>query len=506
MKTTIILSGLAVTCTAVLVGQLAADPDRTSGGIAPVSLDRDGAPTAGTAEGVAMAGGHDGNLGCDIQVSNLGGGQDYAYYGQSGSKRLFTMASTSCNTGTQVCDWIDGSSGRHPLIAQNLYMLDPATNRFSQIGLSMLKHSFCAVSEPTCGSCQGTGCGTLGIGCADTYWATLNGNGLGARVDIDPEGFGTTGGISNTHSHPYTGSVSPYFGRMPVDESHVGVPGARYFSEVQYVSEDEPMENRYNNTSWREVTLNLTSMSNTEPDSAVQDDNHFGPPALRAWQLYGSGVSTASNVSDSENPRLEIPGAGTYHLYFSATDNGDGTWHYEFAVHNLNSNDPAVAFEIPLLDCVASTNVDHQSPEYQAPEPYNNNVWASSHGGGVLRWDVDSVADPASNKIHWGTLDNFGVDTDTTPGSITGKIILESGLEIPVQVRGPRSPSAACAEDCDWTSPATPGACPNDLVDVSDLLEVLAQWDTTGGCDADGSGSVDVGDLLAVLAVWGTCP
>jgi len=56
-------------------------------------------------------------------------------------------------------------------------------------------------------------------------------------------------------------------------------------------------------------------------------------------------------------------------------------------------------------------------------------------------------------------------------------------------------------------------ACPADvtgdgLVDVLDLLEVLAQWGGSGGGSADitGDGIVDVLDLLEVLAAWGSCP
>ena len=44
-------------------------------------------------------------------------------------------------------------------------------------------------------------------------------------------------------------------------------------------------------------------------------------------------------------------------------------------------------------------------------------------------------------------------------------------------------------------------------VDVLDLLEVLAQWDTSGrgGADITGDGVVDVLDLLEVLAAWQRC-
>ena len=53
--------------------------------------------------------------------------------------------------------------------------------------------------------------------------------------------------------------------------------------------------------------------------------------------------------------------------------------------------------------------------------------------------------------------------------------------------------------------------CPADLddsgvVDVGDILLILAAWGNKGGPeDLDGSGFVDFGDLLIVLAAWGPC-
>jgi len=46
------------------------------------------------------------------------------------------------------------------------------------------------------------------------------------------------------------------------------------------------------------------------------------------------------------------------------------------------------------------------------------------------------------------------------------------------------------------------------VVDVLDLLAILAAWGTTGGGpeDVNGDGIVDVLDLLAVLGAWGPCP
>ena len=56
-----------------------------------------------------------------------------------------------------------------------------------------------------------------------------------------------------------------------------------------------------------------------------------------------------------------------------------------------------------------------------------------------------------------------------------------------------------------------PGGCPEDIngdgvVDVLDLLQLLADWGMAGGpSDVNGDGVVDVLDLLMVLAAWGPC-
>jgi hypothetical protein len=53
--------------------------------------------------------------------------------------------------------------------------------------------------------------------------------------------------------------------------------------------------------------------------------------------------------------------------------------------------------------------------------------------------------------------------------------------------------------------------CPGDTdgngsVDVSDLLAVIAAWNTSGGsADVNGDGIVDVTDLLQIIAGWGDC-
>ena len=64
------------------------------------------------------------------------------------------------------------------------------------------------------------------------------------------------------------------------------------------------------------------------------------------------------------------------------------------------------------------------------------------------------------------------------------------------------------------TEPGGLVPCPTDCasggdgeVDVTDLLEVLAEWGTPGPheCDVNDDSAVDVQDLLDVLDEWGPC-
>jgi hypothetical protein len=77
----------------------------------------------------------------------------------------------------------------------------------------------------------------------------------------------------------------------------------------------------------------------------------------------------------------------------------------------------------------------------------------------------------------------------------------------------------ACTED---TGPGMPpmvdmGAyefqppCPSDVdcngvVNVLNLLAVIAAWGGVGDADVNSDGMVDVLDLLEVIAAWGPCP
>ena len=69
-------------------------------------------------------------------------------------------------------------------------------------------------------------------------------------------------------------------------------------------------------------------------------------------------------------------------------------------------------------------------------------------------------------------------------------------------------------EDAEDDGGTNPTPCPGDVtldgtVDVSDILELLANWGSTdpeNPADVDGDGVVAVGDALIMLESWGECP
>jgi hypothetical protein len=48
----------------------------------------------------------------------------------------------------------------------------------------------------------------------------------------------------------------------------------------------------------------------------------------------------------------------------------------------------------------------------------------------------------------------------------------------------------------------------DDIINITDLLAVIANWGATGShpADVNGDNTVNVTDLLAVIAAWGLCP
>ena len=161
--------------------------------------------------------------GPDVIVGDIPG---TLHYGLVGTKRAYSIATTSCNAGDQMLAWVD-STNQHPVISQNMYRL--MNGRFEQLGQSWLKHGYCALQGSLCYSdCQPnpTGCPALGVHCSDPYSASLNGDqmGLGPKFEVNA--------ATGWFPYPFTGeglTGDAIYKRLQVLDSELNNPGALYF-------------------------------------------------------------------------------------------------------------------------------------------------------------------------------------------------------------------------------------------------------------------------------------
>jgi len=369
-------------------------------------------------------------VGPDVVVFELPGTYNW---GSSDGLRAYSVGTTSCNRGDVPLDWIS-STNEHPVIAQNLYRVTaaeagPTTEHGSieMLGMSWLKHGFVSINltEAGCGSCAGNPPGSqLGVGCTDPYSSSLNGSQsrLGPRSEVNA----FTGYFEDDYASP-NGS-STLAGRLQVQESEIVEDPAtyRYFIEGQYIAPDDAAAgNGENNASHREVDVAGNSLVLADPPTPTEE----GRPGIYAWQDIDPSVTIR---------QVAVPGEGLFFVGYKAGDNGDGTWHYEYAVFNLNSHLSARSFSVPILSNSTITNIGFRDVDYHSGEPYDDTDWTSvaDPSSRWVSWFTDDFAtNPNANALRWSTMYNFRFDADSPPQPTIAEIgMFRSGGPASVQV------------------------------------------------------------------------
>ncbi len=359
-------------------------------------------------------------VGPDVTVFDF---TDIHSYGSSGGFAAYAIGTNACNRGDAPLNWCESGGCApgagpedHPVIAQNLYRLK--SGRFEQIGMSWLKHGFASLNgthSGCSGSCQPPPAGStqLGVGCIDPYFASTNGTRafMGPRSEVNA----TTGVFPYPPSFP-PGPYEIYDQRIKVATADVDStlnPGATYWAEAHYVaSDDASAANAFNNASHRRVTVGGAPGYNLSMTESFVE----GQPAILAWPAQDPTVELAEiNISES------IPGSivQRFHAARKVTDLGGGTWHYEYAVHNLSSDRAARAFSVEFPLTTHFTNVGFKDIEHHSGEPYATDDWSVFSSGGQISWSTDTfAADPNANALRWSTLFNFWFDADRPPAAI----------------------------------------------------------------------------------------
>lgn len=352
---------------------------------------------------------------------------------------------TSWNIGNADLTWLAAPDPRHPFIVQNLYRIKD--DRFEQIGQSWIKHGFFALGNEQCQTeCTfedkpGHGVGPfLGMGCTDTYTAGLNAlqRGLGPRQEVNPwtaAWDSSTSELNTFHNHDTIKH------RLQVRDADLN-PGqnlfSRYIVEGYYVHFEDVLP--LNNAAWKEIT-SITGLAGgtwtfSMPPLGVDMAIGF---AVDAWEgaeqtILAEQIPVEKGVSPD----------GRCDLRAKATDNGDGTWHYEYAILNIDMNRKARSFTVPIDPSNSITNIGFHAVKSH-DESFTNDRWSNAIlsdcpvGDRCIKWET------VNNPLRWGTVYNFRFDASAPPlpgpqGDARGATVV-LGLFEPGEVMSVSGPS-----------------------------------------------------------------
>ncbi len=493
--------------------------------------------------------------GPDVIFGHLEGLEQFGREGPAGSGTVgLGIGNETCNIGDEPAHFFELPNTDHLVYAQNFYRLKTVagSQRFEQIGLSWMKHTLGAVQWDACNiGCDPFPDGTeLGVGCSDPYGAFHNvipcrmgpRSAIHSYTGVLPEGgdLGPGGGCSGLYvnypsqnhiGHVHDG-ISHRLQVQDVDLIENLNPGARYFGELQVITPHEYTAgngNQNNNVSHREFTVSPT---------VVPGEHVFAPAAATVAEMPAfTALSGASQTMIGPAPLVD----GRAFLVHKTSDLGDGLWHYEYALYNMNLDLALGSISIPIPDAVTISTIGFHAPLNHAPEPwadnYTNDPWEVVTTGGAITWSTDSFAvDPLANAVRWGTLYNFRFDANAPPQAVDATVgLFKTGDVTPAATVGPSSvgprdcnansiddrcdldcdaPGCAvvgCGEREDCTGNGIPDQCEadcnnNTTADRCELLNGTAddcngngvpdQCDPGGETDCNTNGAADFCDLL----------
>lgn len=344
-----------------------------------------------------------GQPGADAFVTEI---HEFVQFGRVGSVVGCAMDSPLCNLGSDPLDWYGIPDSRHPFAVFNMYRV--TNGRMEQIGMSWVKHGFGAGQGDACGvGCQPYGDSTrLGPGCNDTYDAGTNGSQtiLGPRHEINP--WNGDWNYAGSYMETHTGGYTQIENRLQLNDADLSAaqnPGATYVGECYIVCHDDI--NHMNSSAWEPVLVSGSPGGTWSFNvNATASINGF---AIEGW-------SGATRTIIPPNPFDDGRGI----LAVKASDNGDGTWHYEYALYNVDSDRGFRSFSLPAASSIAVTNVGFHAVASH-DEPYSNAPWTYSRNADSIQWATQTFDEnPGANVLRWGMLYNFWFDANAAPADV----------------------------------------------------------------------------------------
>jgi hypothetical protein len=392
----------------------------------------------------------------DVIVGDL---QSVQNYGAVGDYYGYSVGTTSCNIGSCWLKWFSGND-QHPVIGQNMYRIKDG--RLDQIGQSWLKHGFYALSETLCSDdCLPTNGEHLGINCSDPYTAGLNGQqtNLGPRSEVNP--------FTGEYQYPFTTigeSGDNVFKRIKVHRDDLDPalnPGATYFVDGQYITNDDAVAgNGNNNASWRSINVSSTNYNISLTGSTSRMQN-----AIRGWRTQQPSVKMKI---------VAVPNDGNLYVGSDTFLNPDNSRRYVYSILNLTSDRGARFFSVPVPAGSVVTEIYFHDVDSHSGEPYDTTDWDAyvDYENSRVVWETSTYDEnPMANAIRWGTTYTFGFTVDNPATTLSST---EVGFFKPEVVAG------------DGFSFFTGNL---HVPDVCDLDGICDPGETCGNCPDDCSGN-----------------
>jgi hypothetical protein len=343
------------------------------------------------------------------------------YYGRRGPAHPngeigMAMLNTMCNIGSVNIPWYAPMQPNHPMFGFMVVRIH--NDKIEQINeWSFCKHAFLSINvNGACGSCQNPGTGSLmGVNCSDTYGAGNNASRtyLGPPEEIDPwlgewDPVGSYFDIGDPSQPGYpapadgTRSLSTSIfdsvdNRVTVQEVDLTTSGASYYYGLQLIHKGEAVTNRDDNLAHR--GFNPVYGGSNWSFSNNGESQAYGS-ILDRWP--GATVDVGQNGTDD----------GRIYVASKVTALGGGSYHYEYAVHNVDSSRAGAALRIPVDASASVTNLSFGDIDADGA-----NDWGMARVGN----EVVFTATP-SNPLEWNTIYNFGFDADFPPGLSTCEV------------------------------------------------------------------------------------
>ena len=330
----------------------------------------------------------------------------------------FVAANYYDNSGTtKQLYWVGAPANHQTVMAENLYRLKD--NHFEQIGMAWIKHVSSAGTLPSETCCAPESSAVLGIGCVDVYSTFLNGR----QWKLGPRGManavtGQLPPLNNTcHTDPPVGQEN-ICGRLQAATADLDDVSATYFVELQATTPCEDLRN--NNPSYREIAVTRPTQPCTCGDAnctytivgAPGSTTVVGKPAIKAWKAADSTVveteiyvqeDVSANETNCES-ECQVEDDSLLILAAKATDLGNGSWAYEYALHNLNSHRGVEAFRMCIASGTQISNVGFHDVDYHSGEELqiDTSDWTWTVSGTSILWEAPDATGKEKNALRGG--------------------------------------------------------------------------------------------------------